>query len=116
MVTIDKDSRAAHRTAAGHEWLAVGGYRQAEDAENPVCRTEYYINRSFAAVGRMLHRHTGPIFPLIEDLFGVSIIEVHQEIAAVPIRDLAAGLQITAAARPLRFGAPTPPPTVRSPR
>jgi non-ribosomal peptide synthetase component F len=44
---------------------------------------EYYINRAFAAVGRLLQRHTGPIFPLIEDLFGVSIVEVHQQIAAV---------------------------------
>ena len=59
---------------------------QAEGAEYPLCRTEYYINRAFAAVGRLLQRHTGPIFPLIEDLFGVSIVEVHQEIAAVADR------------------------------
>jgi DNA-binding GntR family transcriptional regulator len=31
----------------------------------------------------MLQRHTGPIFPLIEDLFGASVVEVQQEIAAV---------------------------------
>jgi DNA-binding GntR family transcriptional regulator len=59
-----------------------------------VCRTEYYINRSFAAVGRLLQRHTGPIFPLIEDLFGVSVSEVHQEISAVVLSpDLAERLQ-----------------------
>ena len=46
------------------------GFRQAEGADFPLCRTEYYINRAFAAVGRLLQRHTGPIFPLIEDLFG----------------------------------------------
>jgi DNA-binding GntR family transcriptional regulator len=34
-------------------------------------------------VGRLLQRHTGPIFPLVEDLFGVSVVEVQQEIAAV---------------------------------
>ncbi len=61
------------------------GFRQSEGAEFPLCRTEYYINRAFAAIGRLLQRHTGPIFPLIEDLFGVSIVEVHQEIAAVLI-------------------------------
>ena len=61
----------------------------------PLCRTEYYINRAFAAVGRLLQRHTGPIFPLIEDLFGVSIVEVHQEIAAVLISpELADGLEV----------------------
>jgi hypothetical protein len=42
-------------------------------------------SREFAAVGRLLQRHTGPIFHLIEDLFGQSIVEVHQEIAAALI-------------------------------
>ena len=65
------------------EWLAVLGFRQAVGAEYTHCWTEYYINRSYAAVGRMLQRHSGPIFPLIEDLFGVSVVEVYQEIGAV---------------------------------
>jgi DNA-binding GntR family transcriptional regulator len=33
----------------------------------------------------MLQNHTGPIFPLIEDLFGISIVEVRQEISAVQV-------------------------------
>lgn len=83
MVTIDDELACRTGLAAGSQWLAVRGYRQADDASAPVCRTEYFINRNFAAVGRLLQRHTGPIFPLIEDLFGVSIVEVQQEIAAV---------------------------------
>jgi GntR family transcriptional regulator len=73
----------------------VRGYRQADGASVPLCRTEYYISRTFAAVGRLLQRHTGPIFPLIEDLFGVSISELHQEIAAVLLSpELADGLGV----------------------
>jgi DNA-binding GntR family transcriptional regulator len=69
--------------------------RQADGANDPVCWTEYYINRRFAAVGRLLQRHTGPIFPLIEDLFGQSILEVYQEIAAVLMSAaLAQGLKV----------------------
>jgi DNA-binding GntR family transcriptional regulator len=83
MVTIDEDTAARTGLQAGTQWLSVRGYRQADGALAPMCRTEYYISRTFAAVGRLLHRHTGPIFPLIEDLFGVSIAELHQEIAAV---------------------------------
>lgn len=82
-VTVDAALAAKTRLAVGSEWLAVQGYRQADATSTPICRTEYYINRAFAAVGRLLPRHTGPIFPLIEDLFGVSVVEVHQEIAAV---------------------------------
>jgi DNA-binding GntR family transcriptional regulator len=85
MVRLDDDVAARTGLGSGEQWLAVRGYRQSEGAEFPLCRTEYYINRAFAAVGRLLQRHTGPIFPLIEDLFGASIVEVDQEIAAVLI-------------------------------
>jgi GntR family transcriptional regulator len=85
MVRLDDDVAARTGISSGEEWLAVRGFRQSEGADFPLCLTEYYINRAFAAVGRLLQRHTGPIFPLIEDLFGVSIVEVEQEIAAVLI-------------------------------
>jgi DNA-binding GntR family transcriptional regulator len=95
MVTIDDELAARTGLAVGSEWLAVRGYRRAEASAAPVCRTEYYINRAFAAVGRLLQRHTGPIFPLIEDLFGVSIVEVHQEISAVAVSaELAGALRV----------------------
>ena len=82
---IDDELAARTGLGSGEEWLAVRGFRRIDGAEFPVCRTEYYINRAFAAVGRLLPRHTGPIFPLIEDIFGLSIVEVRQEIAAVLI-------------------------------
>ncbi|HEY7053899.1 MAG TPA: GntR family transcriptional regulator [Mycobacterium sp.] len=95
MVTIDDDLAALTGLPIGTQWLAVRGYRQADGASAPVCRTEYYINRSYAAVGRLLQRHTGPIFPLIEDLFGISVTEVHQQIAAVVVPpELAQNLNI----------------------
>ncbi|MBP2450250.1 GntR family transcriptional regulator [Mycolicibacterium lutetiense] len=95
MVTIDGELAERTGLPLGEQWLAVRGYRQADDDAAPVCRTEYYINRSFAGVGRLLQRHSGPIFPLIEDLFGVSIIEVHQEISAIVTSpELAAGLKV----------------------
>ncbi|WP_099038591.1 GntR family transcriptional regulator [Mycobacterium neglectum] len=94
MVMIDE--RLAERTglSVGTEWLAVRGFR-VDGTAAPVCATEYYINRAFAAVGRLLQRHSGPIFPLIEDLFGVSVVEVRQEISAVPVTaELADALQV----------------------
>src|SRR6202007_1558993 len=90
MVRIDDELAPRTGLTSGEEWLAVRGFRQIEGATFPVCRTEYYINRAFAAVGRLLQRHTGPIFPLIEDLFGLSIVEVRQEIAAVLVSPLLA--------------------------
>ena len=69
----------------------VRGFRHTEGSNWPVYWTEVYINREFAAVGRLLQRHRGPIFHLIEDLFGQSIVEVHQEIAAALISPALAG-------------------------
>ncbi|OBG23793.1 GntR family transcriptional regulator [Mycobacterium sp. 852002-51057_SCH5723018] len=100
MVTLDDELAARTGLAGGEQWLTVRGVRRpdgAEPSEPALCRTEYYINRAFAAVGRLLQRHEGPIFPLIEDLFGLSIVEVHQEIAAVLIGTaLACGLDVEA--------------------
>lgn len=100
MVTLDDEAAARTGLATGEQWLTVRGFRQAEGTgpSGPaLCRTEYYINRAFAAVGRLLQRHEGPIFPLIEDLFGLSIVEVQQQIAAVLIPPgLAEGLNVEA--------------------
>jgi DNA-binding GntR family transcriptional regulator len=97
MVLIDKKLASRTGLASGDEWLEVRGFGHTEGVEVPVCWAEYYINRDFAAVGRLLPRHTGPIFPLIEDLFGQNITEVHQEIGATLISPaLAASLKVEA--------------------
>ena len=104
MIAIDTELSSRTGLPTGTEWLAVRGYRRGEQDSMPICRTEYYINRTFAAVGRLLPRHTGPIFPLIEDLFGVSVVEVHQEISAVLITpDLADGLGIAVGSAALQL-------------
>ncbi len=104
LVTVDDELAARAGLTSGEQWLAVLGFRLADgagplgspgSAGSALCRTEYYINRAFAAAGRLLQRHEGPIFPLIEDLFGLSIVEVQQEIAAVLISPaLADGLDV----------------------
>ena len=91
MVAIDEKLASTTGLEKGDEWLAVCGFGHEEGVKVPVCWAEYYIHRDFAAVGRLLQRHTGPIFPLIEDLFGQRIVEVHQEIAATLITRALAG-------------------------
>jgi GntR family transcriptional regulator len=81
-VTMNKKLAARTGLPGGGEWLQVLGRRLAPDEETAECLTEYYIHRSFAAVGRLLQRHNGPVFPLIEDMFGQNIVEVQQQISA----------------------------------
>ncbi len=95
MVTVDPKIRERTGLAGGDEWLEVRGYRRSTRDRTPVCWTEYYINREFAGVGRLLQRHTGPIFPLVEDMFGQTIVEVDQQISATLVSPaLAAGLEV----------------------
>jgi GntR family transcriptional regulator len=102
MIVADAALAARIGASAGERWLAVRGLRHTDESEPPVCWTEVYINAEFAAIGRLLQRHTGPIFHLIEDLFGQRIVEVHQQIAAGLIQpELAEGLQAPAGAMAL---------------
>ena len=107
MHTVTASGSLARRTGMTEEeqWLEVLGYRFTEGEALPACRTEYYINRAFAAVGRLLQRHNGPIFPLIEDLFGINIIKVEQQIAATLLDDALArtlGVEPASAALEIR--------------
>src|ERR1700742_2575003 len=54
MVTIDDELATPTGLSTGAEWLCVRGVRQGEGSDSSgvaLCRTEYYINRAFAAVG-----------------------------------------------------------------
>ena len=95
MVKADSALAARLGCRPGDEWLAVRGFRYVGDSDVPVCWAEVFINAEFAGVGRLLQRHRGPIFELIEDLYGERVAEVHQELStrAVP-GDLAAGLKM----------------------
>jgi DNA-binding GntR family transcriptional regulator len=104
MEITSADAKLAARIggAAGDRWLSVRGFRYTEKSDLPVCWTEVYIDAEFAAIGRLLQRNKGPIFHLIEDMFGQPIVEVHQEISAGTVPPgLAAGLKAKSGAMAL---------------
>lgn len=77
------EGRAAARLGVmpGHDWFVIRGLARYRRRQTPVCWSQYYINGAFAEIGRMLPRDSGPIFPLIEEMFGVSISEMDQTIS-----------------------------------
>jgi GntR family transcriptional regulator len=104
MISIDEKLAVRTGLANNEEWLQIRGFRYADSDEAPICWTEYYINRTFAAVGRILQRHAGPVFPLIEDMFGVHVAEVHQQISATLISsELADGFKLDAGSAALEI-------------
>ena len=104
--TVTANAKLAGRIggAAGDRWLVVRGHRQSDKSPLPTCWTEVFINGEFAAVGRLLQRNRGPIFQLIEDLFGQRIAEVQQDISASIVPPaLAPGLRVAPQAMALEI-------------
>jgi DNA-binding GntR family transcriptional regulator len=83
LATIDAEFSAGAGIAAGSQWLRLTGYGRTEGYERPDCWAEYHIHQDFAGVGRLLSNPViAPVFPLIEQRFGVRIVEVDQEMSA----------------------------------
>lgn len=95
MEAVEGRRAARIGVASGEEWLVVCGLAKKDGNELPVCWSEYYISREFAAIGRLIPRHTGPVFLLLEDLFGINVVEIDQEISGSQISPpFAARLQV----------------------
>jgi len=94
-ITAGSKLASAIGGAVGDRWLVVRGHRQTDQSALPTCWAEVFINGDYASVGRLLQRNRGPIFQLIEDLFGQRIAEVQQDISATVVpAALAAGLGV----------------------
>jgi GntR family transcriptional regulator len=88
----------AHRlgVAAKESWFSISGMRFDRQSSAAMCMVEIFIPARFAGVGRLLGRRPGPIYSLIEEVYGECIGEVQQELRAVPAAaavSLALGLE-----------------------
>jgi DNA-binding GntR family transcriptional regulator len=80
---IGHDLAAKAGVPSGSDWLILKGYGTSEGHDMPDCWAEYYVNKHFAGIGRLLANPVvSPIFPLIEKRFGVRVVEVDQEMSA----------------------------------
>jgi GntR family transcriptional regulator len=67
-------------------WLQIKALRFAPGDEQPMCETDVYVASRFAGVGRLMTRHKGSIYRLVETIYGESIEEVRQEVRAFKAR------------------------------
>lgn len=78
------DGRRAEKVGVpdATEWLVIRGLGEIDSEHVPVCWCEHFVNRDFAAIGRLIPRYSGPIFTLIEDRFALRIVEIEQDMTA----------------------------------
>jgi DNA-binding GntR family transcriptional regulator len=80
IVTADRELAARIGGEAGAKWLRIRGFRFSPNDKRAVCWTEVHVHGDFAGVARLLGRRQGPIYLLIEDLYGEAVAEVEQSI------------------------------------
>lgn len=83
---IGPELATAAGVPSGSAWLMLEGYGKSDGYDLPDCWADYYIHKDFAGVGRLLSNPViSPVFPLIEQRFGVRVVEVSQEMSATVI-------------------------------
>ncbi len=77
-------------------WLRLQGFRLGDEpATPPICWTEVFVSAEYAGVERLMSRQRGPIWRLIEDMYGERLVEVEQSLRVLPVpEELAQGLQV----------------------
>jgi GntR family transcriptional regulator len=74
----------------GDRWLRVEGFRYADGERLPVCWTEVFVRAEYAGIGMMIGRRSGTIYSWIEEMYGVRIETVEQQIRCEPMPTVAA--------------------------
>jgi DNA-binding GntR family transcriptional regulator len=85
LVSTDETLAARLKTAAGESWLRINGLRYAPGQPEPICAVEIFLPARFAGIARLIGKHSGPLYGLIEALYGESIGEVEQSLRAYKI-------------------------------
>lgn len=94
MERIEGRTAARLGIAPGHDWLVIQGLVRYHRRQTPVCWSQYYINSAFAGIDQMLPRDSGPIFLMLEKMFGVRISDMDQTISTAALsRQLAEELK-----------------------
>ncbi|MGC3987382.1 MAG: GntR family transcriptional regulator [Pseudorhodoferax sp.] len=97
VVSADATAGSLGLPEAGR-WLRLDGIRLPGDGgEVPICWTTVFVAEDFMGVERLLNSQRGPIWRLIEDIYGERLVEVDQMLRVQALSpELAAKLQVEA--------------------
>jgi DNA-binding GntR family transcriptional regulator len=87
----------------GTPWLRVSTLRTPAGGNVPISWTEYYLQPRFRAVLSQIGKKPGPVYPILERRYKVSIASIEQDIGACLLsRQIAAAVSSTPGSAALR--------------
>lgn len=84
-VVADEPLAELLKCAVGQRWVKVTGFRYAGKDKLPMALTDIYINVTYGGIRRLIGAMKVPVYTLIEKQYGLTIVEVQQEIRATII-------------------------------
>lgn len=69
----------------GQRWVHVAGYRYAGRGRLPIALTHIYINAAYGGIQELIGTLKVPVYTLIEQRYGETVVEVKQEIRATTL-------------------------------
>ena len=69
----------------GQRWVNVTGFRHVNKDKLPMALTDIYINAAYGGIRKLIGTMKVPVYTLIEKQYGITIVEVQQEISATLI-------------------------------
>lgn len=73
------------RCPEGQRWVRVSGFRYAGKQKLPMCLSDIYIGAAYGGIRKLIGTMRVPVYSMIEKQYGVTIVEVQQEITATLI-------------------------------
>jgi len=84
-VIADAELASLLKCPEGQRWVRVTGFRYAGKDKLPMAFTQVYINAAYGGIRKLVGTLKVPVYTLIEREYGVTIVEVKQEIRATTI-------------------------------
>jgi len=82
-IVADAAFAAEHDCKRGQAWLQLTLLRKVADEKRPLGHLQAYVRPEYAEAVSREKVYTRPVYALIEEHYGVAIVEVQQEITAV---------------------------------
>jgi GntR family transcriptional regulator len=82
-ITADRELARRLGCAIGTQWLHLEGFRYVPGENLPFCWTEVYVSAAYAGVADLVGKKAGPIYALIEEIYGEKVTEIEQTLRVV---------------------------------